>query len=113
MDDKVWQEMYCNNCVGYFRVKLNRAVDGLRIIMICPNCGHEHSRCIIKGQIKEYGGTGEPEVIRTGKSNYSKEPLHRRSKAGQRDGTVVEAREDLLRDPFLADLWNEKYGGEK
>lgn len=88
---KIWQEFYCNECIGYFRVKLDTSINE-RIVMICPNCGHNHHRYIKDGHIVEYGdGTGREAVeVIVPKSAYSKEPFNKASRVNQRAGSVID-----------------------
>jgi predicted RNA-binding Zn-ribbon protein involved in translation (DUF1610 family) len=92
------QEFYCHECNGYFLVRLNMAINHEAEI-ICPNCGHEHRRCIIDGQIFEKGrnSTAVKEKIRTTKVNYSKTPFTQKMREahenssfhGRRDGVPM------------------------
>lgn len=43
-------EFYCNDCIGWFLVNLNIAKRG-DILVVCPNCAHEHPRSIADGKI--------------------------------------------------------------
>ena len=75
MHEKVTQEFYCNGCDGYFRVRLNIALDR-NVVVVCPNCGHRHARGIKKGVIIEAYGKGDnDEEIWPPRSAYSKESL--------------------------------------
>ena len=109
---KIWQEFYCNDCSGYFRVKLDMALN-IKIKMCCPNCGHPHPRATKDGQIVEYNdgikGSYEEEV-HVPKSAYSKEPFTSRIKANARDGAVIESA-DHIRDVRMRELWFEYFGG--
>jgi hypothetical protein len=63
----------------------------------CPNCDHQHRRCIKDGQILEQGRHSSPskEIIRPLKSTYSKQPLTEKMREAQesnrsaRDGECV------------------------
>lgn len=72
---RILQEFYCGECTGYFLVKLNTHLNH-EVEIICPNCGHEHRRCIVDGQIFENGRfkTDSREKIRPTNVSYSKEP---------------------------------------
>jgi hypothetical protein len=123
----VWQEFYCGNCGGYFRVKLNMALN-IIVDVCCPGwlgedttkpCLHKHRRCIKDGRIEENGRDGQfKEEICPPRSAYSKEPLTKHMKdctdtwRGKRDGAVIKEDKDLVRDAFMQELWFEKYGGD-
>lgn len=113
---KIWQEFYCNNCDGWFRVRLNMALN-MSVKMICPNCQHEHHRHIDNGQIKDNGhSTTIKEEICPPKSAYSKEPLTAKAKKHARDGIKIEQESDLnkrnpVADAMIKERWFEIYGG--
>ena len=97
---KVQQEFYCassgGGCGGYFRVKLNMAIEGT-VEVVCPNCGHKHQRVIDKGVIKEQGRYDKQpsQEIHTVISAYSKKPITQTMKDAKldiRDGVVIEAK---------------------
>lgn len=72
--DRMLQEFYCNNCCGFIQAKLNTSIN-IRVVLVCPNCGHEHHRHIVDGQLKDLysGAHGEfKERILPPKSSYSK-----------------------------------------
>ena len=102
--ERISQEFYCSECKGYFLVRLNTSLNqGVEIV--CPNCGHEHRRCIVDGQIFENGRfkTDVKEKIRPTKTSYSKEPLTTKMKqAGdwgqRRDGSILT---ELMRSRWL------------
>lgn len=121
---RVWQEFYCNDCNGYFRVRLNMSLN-IRVKMKCPNCGREHPRCIVNGLIKEYApeiSSSYTEEIIVPKSAYSKEPKHTKMlighKTGQgnpgepRDGVEFKSQDDIVRDQIMRERWVELYGGD-
>ena len=116
MDEKIWQEFYCNDCAGYFRVKLNVALN-IRVEMVCPNCGRKHPRSIKNGLIVEAGHDAICEEILVPKSAYSKESLHAKMKGHERDGVMIEKEGDLNKrhpatDAILRERWLELYGGD-
>ena len=86
------QEFYCNECDGYFIVRINMALDHT-VHIKCPNCGHDHRRVVKNGEIFEVGayGTNVVETIRTTKSTYRKEPIttKMRETAYKRDGVTL------------------------
>lgn len=108
---RISQEFYCGECTGYFLVRLNDSLNhGVEIV--CPNCGHEHRRCIVDGQIFENGRHETPvkEKIRPTKVSYSKEPLTTQMKqAGgwgqRRDGSILT---EMMRSRWLEKGTEEK-----
>lgn len=108
---RVWQEFYCGECDGYIDVKLNMALN-YEVEVVCPNCGHKHRRCIVKGVIHEGGRyrTDSKEEIKPVKSAYHKEPKTVRmmnAKSYQRrDGVAASEPRD-----FINESWYERYGG--
>lgn len=84
---KLWQEFYCQGCGGYFRVKLNTALN-MFVEMHCPGvkddgtkCDRKHRRVIEDGHIKERFSDGRDrhsqsptEEICPTSADYSKEP---------------------------------------
>ena len=44
------EEIYCHNCGKYVRFKVDETLNGNHVFN-CPNCGHEHCRVVINGQI--------------------------------------------------------------
>lgn len=111
MDDKIWQEFFCNDCNGHFRVKINMALN-TRVNVVCPNCGRKHPRLIKDGRIED-SGYGEPtENIHTTKSSYSKDSIHKKMAKNARNGEVINEESDLKRDPYLNELWINFHGGK-
>lgn len=110
MEEKIFQEFYCGECRGYIRVRLNMNYDRI-VEIICPNCKHQHKRCIVKGVILENGrenGSIKEEVVPP-ISAYHKEAITSKMKDNtfyKRDGVIID-------DPgqgFLRDRWLELYG---
>ena len=102
---KILQEFYCGNCQGYFCVSLNTALN-YEVEVRCPNCGHEHRRCIVDGVIFENGRfqTNVKEKILVSKATYSKTPLTDTMKnSRKRDGVVIE------RDPLSQSEFDERW----
>jgi len=100
---RISEEFYCGECSGYFVVRLNIALNHEAEI-VCPNCGHEHRRCIVNGQIFEHGrhSTNSKEKVLTTKANYSKTPVtqkmrdaHEKKYGSRRDGVLID-REPML-----------------
>lgn len=93
---RISQEFYCSECRGYFLVRLNIHLNHEAEI-VCPNCSHEHRRCIVDGQIFEQGrhSTDSKEKIRPTKASYSKEPLTTKMRqanerwGARRDGSIL------------------------
>lgn len=119
MDNKIWQEFYCGECQGYFRVKLNMALT-IGVEIVCPKCKHEHHRFIKDGVIFESGRSqnGAKEKICPPLSAYSKEPLTRKMETTRyaRDGVVIDKESDLSERSVIAanmmrERWFETYGG--
>ena len=106
---RVTQEFYCNDCQGYFRAKLNMAIN-MKVLVCCPNCCRQHPRWIENGEIKDnYSRTmsGNPtDEIIIPMSAYSKKPKFE-TKPYTRDGNVIETK---ARDPFLRSLWEGIFG---
>ena len=44
------QELYCHECKKYVQFDLDLEMNGKHILN-CPNCGHEHYRYVIDGEI--------------------------------------------------------------
>ena len=109
MSEKIWQEFYCNDCCGYFRVKLNMAIN-CSVEMVCPGCGRKHPRRIEKGRIYEGGGGASKEEIRPPKSAYSKEPLSKKMKGHEREGVVLNSNE-IIGKNILRESWLDRHGG--
>lgn len=116
---KVWQEFYCGECQGYFRVRLNMALN-MGVEMVCPKCKHKHHRYIKDGVIYEHGreSNSAREEICPPLSAYSKEPLtaRMRDKKYARDGVKIESEKDLnernpAADAMIKERWFELYGG--
>lgn len=110
--DRVSQEFYCGECSGYFLIRLNTALNHEAEIK-CPNCGHEHRRCVVNGEIFEKGRhtTTSREKILTSMASYSKTPITQKMRDahegkqfhGRRDGVVLE------RDPATQAEFNERW----
>lgn len=116
---KVWQEFYCGECSGYFRVRLNMAIT-MGVEMVCPKCGHKHHRYIENGVIFERGrqSNSAKEEICPPLSAYSKEPLtaNMRNRKYARDGETIEKESDLndqnpAAKAMIQERWFELYGG--
>ena len=56
------QELYCHNCDKYVLFSVP-AYNG-RLIVRCPNCGHEHYRIVENGEItaERWGSSNRPIV---------------------------------------------------
>jgi len=106
---KLVQEIYCNDCSGYFRVILNTALN-IAVKIKCPNCEREHERHIIDGKVYDKFmktvNWKDVDVIIPMKSTYSKEAVFKKSYPNMRDGMPFG---DPLHD-IAQDSWNERYG---
>ena len=114
MDNKVYQEFYCNKCPNgnYIMVKLNMALN-CTIAVVCPMCGAKHERTIENGVLYDRGKEYKyKEEICPSKSACSKTPRTTKIRTGARDGAVVEKDEDLVRDSYMRELWL-SYHGDK
>lgn len=104
MSQRLSQEFYCGECEGYFIVRLNRQLNHVAIIR-CPNCKHEHRRCIVNGQIFEDGRykTEHKERLLPTMAGYSKTPRTQvmRDSWYRRDGVAIDDNDRIL----LAELW--------
>lgn len=95
---RVSQEFYCGECVGYFMVRLNMALNH-EVHVKCPNCAHEHRRVIRDGVIYESGrySSDIKENVMTTMATYHKEPITERmidaaannQWGGRRDGVTM------------------------
>jgi hypothetical protein len=111
---RIWQEFYCGECEGYIDVKLNMSLN-FEVQIVCPNCKHEHARCIRKGVIYEQGRGQSPvkDKIMPVASAYHKEPktkkmLNAKDWGDRRDGVPVQ--QNTARE-MLVELWYERFGG--
>ena len=118
--------MYCTisggGCGKYFTVKLNTAIN-YTVIMVCPNCGHEHQRSIVDGVIKENGRFSSQVVehVIAPKSSISDVPLTQKMKSaagkyGERDGVAITADTPLNTrsreaDDIVRESWFSRFGG--
>lgn len=69
---RISQEFYCGECKGYFVVRLNIELNH-EVEIACPNCGHEHRRCIVDGLIFEQGRHTGTEIKLNGSVSCSRE----------------------------------------
>jgi len=102
---RVTQEFYCGECVGYFLVRLNMALN-FEAHIKCPNCGHEHRRVIKDGEIYE-GGRYESKVketVHTTKAQYSKQPYTQKMIDAK---TYAQRRDAVPMDHVMAQRWLE------
>jgi len=127
MDDRgsrIYQEFYCNDCTGYFGVKLNIALN-YSVVVVCPNCGRKHPRTIKDGHIFEdtYCPRGREkyvEEIVPPPSAYHKKPWTdemkkaAKEKRGPREGVEIkEPRNEVEESHWLRRLWTDFHGGSK
>lgn len=59
------QELYCHNCNRY--VQFNVPAENGRMVVVCPNCKHEHYRIVRNGVIAEdrWGSSQAPVMYST------------------------------------------------
>lgn len=88
------QEFYCGECSGYFSIRLNMSLNH-EVLIVCPNCKHEHRRRITDGQIFELGRhtTSVVEKILTSMANYSKSPITQKMRDAH-EKNIYNARRD-------------------
>jgi hypothetical protein len=114
MDNKVWQEFYCNvsggGCGGFILVKLHLGINH-KVTVVCPKCNHRHERYIVDGEIQDnytYKGgvknNNEEELIPT-MAAYSKVPSTKAftNRHLTRSAAVIKNRSDL------SESWLEKH----
>lgn len=110
--ERISQEVYCNDCDGFFIVRLNTALT-IKAEIRCPSCGRQHPRYVVKGIIQEDGrgvpANAKTEVIRTTMSTYHKNAVVQEmmKKSHRRNGIALPG------DVFLAKSWLSKAGSEK
>lgn len=46
------QELWCHECSRYVVFEMDEDLSG-DLTVICPNCGHEHYRVVVNGEITE------------------------------------------------------------
>ena len=102
---KIVQEFHCNDCVGYFRVKLNMALNH-SVDVVCPNCGHHHPRIIKDGVIFEGSRNGGEEICPP-KSAYSKTSIFEKAHH-ERGGKIVPSEAEI--SPEIKHRWFERFG---
>lgn len=109
---RVWQEFYCNDCNGFFTVKINLALNQ-QILLCCPgpDCTRKHPRNIKNGIIYEGGREDHGEEIIVPKSAYSKKPLTKAmlERYKPRGGVAITER-DPMADAIIRDSWIERFG---
>lgn len=107
---RILQEFYCGECKGYFLVKLNIHLNH-EVEIICPNCNHEHRRCIVDGQIFENGRykTDSKEKIRPTNVSYSKEPktTHMQQAKWSRNSAILT---DQMQSRWIEKAYDERGG---
>lgn len=111
------QEFYCSECQVYFLVTLFVGQTDYEVEVVCPNCGHQHRRCIHNGEIHEQGrfATATKERILSTKSTISKEPRTARFKkatgwGARRDGVPMD---DGEMSHWLQQSWLERSAEEQ
>jgi hypothetical protein len=106
---KVVQEFFCNDCDGYSRITLDKAIN-MSVKIECPNCGRQHERHIENGLIYDKtmksANWNIASIIIPMKSTYSKTAVLKKSQFGMRDGLPLgDPAKDLIQE-----RWNEIYG---
>lgn len=111
---RVSQEFYCGECVGYFFVRLNMVVNHEALIR-CPNCAHEHRRCINNGVIYEDGRyqSDIKETVLTMKSTYHKVPITDQMKKAAEGKSWQDRRNGIQMSPDQMLRWYEVSQREK
>jgi len=100
------QEFYCGECVGYFMVKLNMALN-YEVHIKCPKCGHEHRRVIKDGEIYENGRyqVDIKETVHTTIATYSKDPFTKKMQEAHENNSWGERRDGVPFNSVMADRW--------
>ena len=77
---RIQQELHCpksgGGCGGYFIFKLTTGYDR-KVIVVCPKCHHEHTRCVQNGQVVEegrYNGNKTNEYLRPTIAAWTEKP---------------------------------------
>lgn len=106
--ERTSQEFYCGECVGYFMVRLNMALNH-EVYVRCPNCEHEHRRVIKDGVIYESGrySSDVKENVLTTKATYHKEPITERMKKAHEGKEWSGRRDGVPMTPAQMERWNE------
>jgi hypothetical protein len=116
-DQLTTQEFYCSECSNYFLAVLYHGQTGYEALIICPNCKHEHQRCITNGQIHEQGRfqTRTTERILSTKATLSKTPRthHHQTKLNYQDKRNGQPITPTEYDHWLKQSWLEKQAQEQ
>lgn len=64
------QELYCHNCNRYARFDV--PADNGNLIVVCPNCSHNHYRVVMNGIITadRWGSANHPIMYASGTTSY-------------------------------------------
>ncbi len=90
------QELYCNECRRYLRVKTKPWKNG-KIIIVCDHCRHQHCRWVKNGRLSD-GRWGVKNGVFNGLFGFPKAPK----------GTGVMANSDeLTSNSYEMSLWEE------
>ena len=114
-------EFYCNDCDGWFLVNMNVYKRG-DVMVVCPNCNHEHPRSIADGAVLASSDWGFKD------SDYNRYKTNKRivsrsyiSKASERIVPMKSAYSkkprlhllERVRGGYLAESWMRKAAGEE
>jgi hypothetical protein len=121
MSEKIWQEFYCNDCLGYIRLRLNVALS-MNILVCCPGrdsrgnkCTRKHPRNIKDGKIVGDSHVENAEEIIPPPSAYSKTPWTK-IPVDARAATEIKESDIPPRDPaldaILRESWSDRFMGK-
>lgn len=98
------QEIYCNDCCGFFLVYLWLGTgDNYRADIKCPNCGREHPRLIVDGLIRDTVTLDQRRVVR-------REVIHTTMATYQKKGRKAK---EHARHGIMYERWVEKAATEQ
>lgn len=114
-------EFFCNDCIGYILVRLNVNLDNHRVLVVCPNCGREHPRVVVKAELKTDVKKDKHGFYCSGddRYNYAQRLDRNHDTIGERIVPMKSAYskerrlEKVEKGGFLAEKWLEKAEAEK
>lgn len=111
---RVMQEFYCGECVGYFFIYLNMALNH-EVLICCPNCKHEHRRVIKDGSVFEQGrfAVNHKEKVLTTMATYHKEPATEQMKKAHAKNSWEDRRDGIRMTDEQLMRWQEISQREK